>query len=88
MKDLSRNVKMLCPICGNDQFAALDSSFDDLHDAPDDTRLKCSDCGCVLTKAKLIESNQEAINATIEEVKKDAVKEFEKELKKALKKWK
>ena len=87
MKDLTRNITIRCPVCGNDQFESLDNNYDDLCDAPDDARLKCSDCGSIHTKAELIESNQEAINATIEDIKKDAVKEIEKDLKKALKKW-
>ena len=36
---------------------------------------------------KLIELNQELIEANIEDIKKEAVKEFEKELSKVLKKW-
>ena len=59
MKDLSRNISLLCPTCGNDQFSAIDVETDDLSDAPDETRVKCSDCGMILTKAELIEENQE-----------------------------
>ena len=86
MKDLSRKVTMHCPVCGNDQFSTLDDDLDSLIDAPDDTRIKCSDCYTVLTKGQLIEENQEAINDNLEEIKQEAVKEIEKELKKALKK--
>ncbi len=86
MKDLSRNVTMRCPICGNDQFTSLDSELYDLSAAPDDTRIQCSDCQKVFTKAELIEENQAVINDNIEEIKKEVVKEIEKDLKKALKK--
>mgnify|MGYP001198648774 FL=1 len=88
MKDLSRNISLLCPTCGNDQFSAIDVETDDLSDAPDETRVKCSDCGMILTKAELIEENQERINANIDDIKNEAVKEIEKELKKAFKKFK
>ena len=55
-------------------------------EAPDDTKIKCSDCGRVFTKAELIEENQDVINANIEDIKNEAMKEIEKELSKALKK--
>lgn len=88
----NRKVTIFCPTCGNDQFSCVNDNIDDLSDAPDDTKLKCSDCGNVITKSELIESNQDIINANIEEVKQEAIKEFEKELKKAFKgakiKWK
>lgn len=87
MKDLSRSVSLLCPVCGNDQFSAVDNDFEDLSDAPDETRVKCSDCGAIRTKAELIEENQEIINANIEDIKKEAISEIEKELKKAFKKF-
>lgn len=87
MKDLSRNVSMRCPVCGNDQFSAVDVDIEELSDAKDETRIKCSDCGAIRTKAELIEENQEIINANIDDIKKEAVAEIEKELKKAFKKF-
>lgn len=86
MKDLSRNVTLFCSVCGNDQFSTLDEEIDDLMEAPDDTKIKCSDCGRVFTKAELIEENQDVINANIEDIKNEAMKEIEKELSKAFKK--
>ena len=86
MKDLSRNVTLFCSVCGNDQFSTLDEEIDDLMEAPDDTKIKCSDCGRVFTKAELIEENQDVINANIEDIRNEAMKEIEKELSKALKK--
>lgn len=55
-------------------------------EAPDSTKIKCSDCGRVFTKAELIEENQNVINANIEDIKNEAMKELEKELAKAFKK--
>lgn len=86
MKDIERKAKIYCPVCGNDQFMSLDCTFEDLLAAPEEVRLQCSDCHNVFTKEALIEENQETINAAIDEVKEAAVKEFEKELKNALKK--
>lgn len=88
MKDLDRKVKLLCPLCGNDQFQSLDEEFEDLLHASDDVRLRCSDCGSEYTKRELIDSNAAIIDTAVDELKQDAVREIEKELKKAMKKWK
>ena len=86
MKDLSRKVTLYCPICGNDQFRALDDEFDTMIQAPDESRLMCSDCHNIFTKEQLLEENQEVINAAVDEVKAEAVKKLEREFKKALRK--
>lgn len=88
MKDISRNVAMLCPLCGNDQFSSVDEEFDELKDAPGTAKIKCSDCNSVYTKDEIIEANAEKIDIAAEEMVQGAIKEFEKELKKAMKKWK
>ena len=54
MKDLSREVAMLCPLCENDQFECLDEEFEDGVDTLDEVRFRCSDCGSVFTKEELI----------------------------------
>lgn len=88
MKNLDRSVSMLCPVCGNDQFESLNPEWDDFSDAPDDIKFRCSDCGKIITKEDLLSENSEIIEFSIDELKNDAVKEIENELKKALKKWK
>ena len=88
MKDMSRSISMLCPVCGNDQFESLDAEYQELNETPDETLLRCADCGSTFTKEELIKENSEKINIAVEEMKKDVAKEIEKELKKALKKWK
>ena len=87
MKDLSRNVTLFCDVCGNDQFSTLDEIKCELSEAPDETRVQCSDCGKVFTKAELLEVNQEVINSNLEEIQNETIKEMEKMLSKALKKW-
>ena len=87
MKDLSRNVTLICSVCGNDQFETLDTEYEDMREAPDNTRFKCSDCGRIITKSELLEENAEIINANVEDIKKEAIAEMEKELKKTLKKF-
>ena len=87
MKDLSRNVKLYCDVCGNDQFSIIDDIDCELKDAPNETKMQCSDCENIFTKAELIELNQGVIEANIEDIKSEAVKELDKELAKVLKKW-
>ena len=88
MKDLSRSVKLLCPLCGNDQFESLEGELEDFVSAPGEIRFRCSDCQSIYTKGELKEENSEIIENTVEEMKTEAIKELEKELKKAMKKWK
>ena len=88
MKDLSRSISMLCPVCGNDQFESMDAQYQELNEAPDEVLLRCADCGATFTKEELIQENAEKIDIAVEEMKDDVAKEIEKELKKALKKWK
>lgn len=85
MKDLSRKVSLFCSICGNDQFETLDKEYEDMTEAPDSTRFKCSDCGRIFTKSELLDENEEIINANIEDIQNEAVAEVEKELKKMFK---
>ena len=87
MKDISRNVSLVCPLCGNDQFSSIDCDLDKLKEAPGETKIECSTCGRITTKDALIEDNQEKINVNIEDVKKEEISEVEKKLKKALKKF-
>lgn len=79
-----RENKLYCPICGNDQFSSIDEELEDLSDAPDDIRLKCADCQAEFSKSELIEANQDVINANMEEMVEEVIKDFEKRIKKAL----
>ena len=81
----NRNVALYCPVCGNDQFFCLDEEIDGVSDAPDEVRVQCADCKAIFTKEELLESNQDVINANIEDVAQELIKVFEKKLKKMLK---
>ncbi len=76
MKNYNREIKLFCPICGNDQFESIDT---------DDARVKCSDCQRIYTKEELIDGNQEAIETNIDEVKDELMKDLQKKLKKMFK---
>ena len=88
MRNLDRNITMLCPLCGNDQFSLVDKEYQNPVDAPDNARLKCSDCNSIYTKQEILSANAEKIGIAAEEIAQDAMQDFEKELKKALGKWK
>lgn len=87
MKDLSRNVALHCPVCGNTMFSVVDPVWENAssEDIPGNAEYKCSDCGKVITKDELLSANQGVIEANIEDVKNEALKELEKELKKLFK---
>lgn len=85
MKNDNRNIILLCPLCGNDQFESLDVEEGEELKASDTIRFMCSDCKSVYTKAELIEHNNKSIEASIDEVKEEFIKDFEKELKKIFK---
>ena len=82
-KDYSRNISLLCPICGNYQFEALDEPYED--NVSDNARFKCSDCGNIITKEELLNENAEMIDIIGREISEEVVEDFQKELKKALK---
>ena len=77
MKDLSREVAMLCPLCENDQFECLDEEFEDGVDTLDEVRFRCSDCGSVFTKEALIAENAEVLDNAVEDIKEEFLKELQ-----------
>jgi DNA-directed RNA polymerase subunit RPC12/RpoP len=85
MKNFEKSISLQCSICGNDQFSTVDDSIENMMDAPDETEIKCSDCGRIVTKEQLIQENQHIINANIEDLKEEAIKQLKKDLKKIFK---
>lgn len=85
MKDMKKIISLKCYICGNDQFSAIDDGIDDIQNAPDETEVKCSDCGRVTTKEQLLEENSEVINANMEDFKEEIIKQLQKDFKKMFK---
>lgn len=83
MEDLSRNVELACPTCGCLEFEFEKPSAGEEY--TDDWEFTCAHCGRTFTHARLIEANQEAIDATIDKMGEEAAKAFEKELEKSLK---
>lgn len=84
MKDISKKVSLLCSVCGNSQFTALDFEGKEFLEFSEAPIYKCSDCGREISREQLIEENQEMIDANLNDMKKEAVSELKKELKKSL----
>lgn len=72
----NRNITLHCPTCGNDQFSCVDAVFDDLSEAPDEVKLRCADCNSIFTKGELIEENEDIINANVEDITNEVMKEI------------
>ena len=77
MKDLSKRVSLHCPVCGNTMFSKVDESVDNtnLSEALGSTLFKCSDCGNVILKDDLIKANEGIINANVEDMRNEVVKD-------------
>lgn len=76
-----RDVPLLCPTCGNSLFE---------HESGTDETIElvsCASCGREMTKDQLIRDNSENMSEHVrevsEEVRKDVVNEFRKNLRKA-----
>lgn len=83
MNDIEKKFSVRCIVCGSDQFY-LDDNMDDLINAPDETEIKCADCGRVYTKSELINENSDIINANIDDLKDEIISEIKKDFKKML----
>ena len=76
----NRQVNMLCPTCGCDQFEFEGGAGEALEMA------KCASCGREMTKDELINENSENISEDAKELGEEAVKEVADEFRKSLKK--
>ena len=85
IKNMNMSISMKCSVCGNDQFSTVDESIEDMMNAPDETEVRCSDCGRIITKEQLIEENSYIIDANVEDFKADIMKQVRKEFKKKFK---
>ena len=75
----NRSVTLLCPTCGNSQLETQD------EDSENET-IRCPSCDRTMTKEELIRENGENIDANMEEVRNEVLKDVEKELGDMLKK--
>ena len=85
LDNLSREIRMVCRACGNDEFE-YDDVAGDLSNAPDEIELKCTHCSLKTTKGELVEDNSESINAAVDEISEEVVAAVQKELDTVIKK--
>ena len=84
LKISNRTVRLICPVCGSDNFIySTGFSFDDMNDSD---AVQCALCKQIFTKEQIIEANQENINAEIEAIQDEAISKVVKKLNKAFKK--
>ena len=72
----SRQVNLVCPACGSDQF-----SFDEeVEDAP----VTCANCSRQMTREELVSENSESTDAHASEIGEHVTKDLANELRKSL----
>ena len=84
MKDYNRNVKLICPLCGNDGFCSVGEEVEDLLNAPGTTKMQCADCKSIYTKDEIIEANSLIIENVEYEMVEEVMKDFSEQLKTTL----
>jgi ribosomal protein S27AE len=72
-----RSISMQCPTCGGTDFESDDSP-----------EIRCGQCDRTMTKHELREANGERIQAEVEDVKAEIMKDIKKDFSKMFKKWK
>ena len=75
----NRSVNLSCPTCGNSLLETQD-------DGQENEIIRCPLCNRTMTKEELIHENGENINANLEEMKEEVIKDLDKELRDMLKK--
>lgn len=76
----NRSIPVHCPTCGSSTFSSDDSVPDE-----DSKVMTCAACGREITKAELLAANAENVEAHLDEVKTQVLKDVEKQLKDAFK---
>lgn len=75
----NRQVGLLCPTCGNDQFAH------DGEGGQTSELVTCVGCGLELSKDDLIRVNRENVDEHVKEIGKEVAKDLQRELHESLK---
>lgn len=88
LNNIEKEINLICPICGNDQFASLDVPMEELKDSLETNRVQCSDCHRIFTKEELLKENQERIDNEVEQIADDITKQLDKEIEKIVRKLK
>jgi len=75
----NRQVRLLCPTCGNDQFAH------DGENGQTSELVTCVGCGLELSKDDLIRANSENVDEHVKEIGQEVAKDLQQELHESLK---
>jgi predicted RNA-binding Zn-ribbon protein involved in translation (DUF1610 family) len=75
-----RSISLNCPTCGGTEFEYESESVDN-----DSMPIKCPSCGFTTTKSDLIAANGENIEANVEDIKEQFLKEVKQSLSDAFK---
>lgn len=75
----NRQVTLLCPTCGNDQFAHNGKN------GQTSELVTCVGCGLELSKDDLIRSNSENVDEHVKEIGQEVTKDLQRELHESLK---
>lgn len=81
--DIRQSVQLICPTCGESQFES-----DEPMQSGSDQMLTCNSCSLKITRSALIEENHASINAAKDQIRKQVIDEFRKELRKTFSKSK
>ena len=73
-EDYSKNVELVCPVCGNKQFEHKENESTDIY--------ICISCKRSFTKEEMIDKNTEIINGNIDDLKKEVMSDLTNEFKK------
>lgn len=76
--DYSKNVELICPVCGSTTF--------EYDTEKEDGKVTCISWKRVFTRDKLLEENQENLNANMEDLQIEVLKDTTKEIKNMMKK--
>lgn len=74
----ARSVKLHCSTCGSTDF--------EYDQERDDGPVRCTSCDRVFTRDELIRENGATIDASVDELKREVVTDFQKEMNATLKK--
>jgi uncharacterized Zn finger protein len=84
MDDLSTKIDLYCPTCGCTEFKFETPEHG--QDYTDDWPFTCAHCGRTFTYARLIQSNQESINAAVDEMANNVLNSISMDLQEEFKK--
>lgn len=72
----ARSVALMCPTCGHKDFERADDS----------SSLRCTSCDRIFTREELIRENGEVIEAEVEELKTEVLRDAKRELQETFRK--